>query len=312
MDKRLRYIGLLRCFAAAAKHQSYSVAAQELAISQAAVSQQIRSLEQVLGTRLFVRSGRNMRLTPQGEVLSEHVGNAFNLLSQGFDQVQQAPLPGVLQVTTGLSFASIWLVPRLWKFANLYPDIKVKIVVSDELENLRHSDLDIAIRQGDTIDTSLFNETLFVDPIYPVCSPKLLEHMQVKEPQDLLNCILVEAERPGRFSWENWFELANSTIPLSKRDWLEVSTLEMGINAVLAGHGVCLGAHCLVKNLIEDGLLVKPFDIEISPGLRFTFLYDQHSPKRERIKVFHQWLQQELAAEGINSARMPERITPAQ
>ena len=301
MDKRLRHIALLRCFAAAAKYESYSQAAQRLAITQAAVSQQIRSLEEVLAVKLFVRHGRSMRLTPQGKTLYQHVNDAFTTLSAGFDKVQVEPAEGVLNVTTGLSFASIWLVPKLWKFSARYPDIKVKIIVSTELESLRYSDIDVAIRQGDATDHRVHQETLFIDPVFAVCAPQLVETARIAQPADLLNCLLVEAEDPGRFSWANWFSLSDLTIPRHKRDWLEVSTLEMGINAVLAGQGICLASYCLVKDLINSGLLVRPFPLQIEPGQRFSLLYDPNSPRKPRIDIFTDWLKQELIDDGIVS-----------
>jgi len=163
MDLRLRYIGLLRCFDAAARHQSYSLAAKELSISQAAVSQQIRSLEQRLAVKLFSRQGRAMQLTDQGLKLQTHVSQAFSVLLQGFDQIQLEPEQGNLVVTTTLSFASIWLVPRLWKFAEVQPAIKVKVMVSEELEDVRHSGIDIAIRQGKSDVENVSQERLFTD-----------------------------------------------------------------------------------------------------------------------------------------------------
>lgn len=299
MDKRLRHIALLRCFTAAARHQSYSMAAQELAITQAAVSQQIRSLEQQLMVRLFIRKGRAMLLTSQGRTLQDYVSRAFSLLSEGFDRVQVEPEEGVLNVTTGLSFASIWLVPRLWRFAALYPSINIKVFVSVELEDLRHSGIDVAIRQGDTIDHSVYSELLFTDPVFPVCSPSLLEKNNIQRPDQIGCCQLVEATGKGRFTWKNWFDIAGIRMHSSQMSWLEVSTLEMGINAVMAGQGVCLASSCLVSDLIKNGLLVKPFNISIEPGQRFTLLYDQDSPRLARIKVFSDWLKQELDSAGI-------------
>ncbi|MBC3765982.1 LysR substrate-binding domain-containing protein [Neptunicella marina] len=302
MDKRLRHIGLLRCFAAAAKHQSYSDAAEELAISQAAVSQQIRSLEQQLMVKLFKRNGRAMLLTSQGKTLQDYVNKAFSLLSEGFDRVQVEPEAGVLNVTTGLSFASIWLVPRLWRFSALHPSVTVKVFVSAELENVKHSELDVAIRQGDKIDHTVYNELLFTDPVFPVCSPNLIKNNNLSSPQQIGCCQLIEASGPGRFSWQNWFDTAGVAMQSSQMSWLEVSTLEMGINAVMAGQGICLAPKCLVSDLITNGLLVKPFNINIEPGQNFTLLYDQDSPRLARIQIFSRWLKQELADAGITKA----------
>jgi len=294
MDLRLRYIGLLRCFDAAARHQSYSLAAKELSISQAAVSQQIRSLEQRLAVKLFSRQGRAMQLTDQGLKLQTHVSQAFSVLLQGFDQIQLEPEQGNLVVTTTLSFASIWLVPRLWKFAEVQPAIKVKVMVSEELEDVRHSGIDIAIRQGKSDVENVSQERLFTDPVFPVCSPKLLEDTNLSSPQDIDCCQLIEVEDPGKFSWKNWFAVADAEYQPDRLSWIEAMSWEMGINSVMSGQGICLASSIMTKHLIDKGFLVRPFAAQIEPGLRFSFIHDPESPRVRRISLFKSWLKQEL------------------
>lgn len=296
MDRRLRHIALLRCFDAAARHQSYSLAADELSITQAAVSQQIRNLEEHLQVKLFSRQGRSMRLTKQGNTLSESVGKAFSELSLGFDRIQVEPESGVLTVTASPSFCSRWLVPRLWKFSALHPSVQVRALASARYEDVRHSDIDVAIRQGEKQVDKVHQETLFVDPVFPICSPRVFEEEQLTSPEKINQCWLVEAIGVGRtgFSWKDWFELAGVPVDPQCYNWMEVTTWEMGINAVLSGHGIFLTSGCMAQDLIESGALVKPFDIQIEPGLRFSLLYDEESPRIARIKVFTEWLKGEL------------------
>lgn len=297
MDKRLRHIALLRCFDAAARHQSYSLAADELAITQAAVSQQIRNLEAHLQVKLFSRQGRAMQLTKQGSTLLESVGKAFSELSLGFDRIQVEPQAGVITVTASPSFCSRWLVPRLWKFSVLYPDIQVRALASAQYEDVRHSDIDVAIRQGEKQVNNVHQETLLLDPVFPICSPRVYQEEQLSSPEKINQCWLVEAIGAGRsgFSWKDWFKLAGVPVDPSCYNWMEVTTWEMGINAVLSGHGIFLTSACMAQDLIESGALIKPFDIQIEPGLRFSLLYDEESPRMARIKVFTQWLKSELA-----------------
>ncbi|MGO4894718.1 LysR substrate-binding domain-containing protein [Flavobacterium sp. W21_SRS_FM6] len=297
MDKRLRHIALLRCFDAAARHQSYSLAADELAITQAAVSQQIRNLEAHLQVKLFTRQGRAMQLTKQGSTLLESVGKAFSELSLGFDRIQVEPQAGIITVTASPSFCSRWLVPRLWKFSVLYPDIQVRALASAQYEDVRHSDIDVAIRQGEMQVTKVHQETLLLDPVFPICSPRVYQEEQLSSPEKINQCWLVEAIGAGRsgFSWKDWFKLAGVPVDPSCYNWMEVTTWEMGINAVLSGHGIFLTSACMAQDLIESGALIKPFDIQIEPGLRFSLLYDEESPRMARIKVFTQWLKSELA-----------------
>ncbi|WP_133468814.1 LysR substrate-binding domain-containing protein [Paraglaciecola marina] len=298
MDKRLRHIALLRCFDAAARHQSYSLAANELSITQAAVSQQIRNLEAHFKVKLFNREGRAMRLTKQGKTLSASVAKAFNELSYGFDRIQAEPEAGVLTVTASPSFCSRWLVPRLWKFSALYPKVQVRALASPQYEDVRHSDIDVAIRQGEKQVNNVHQEVLFVDPVFPICSPRVYQDEKLTTPDKINQCRLVEAINSGQvgFSWKDWFKLAKVDIEPNCYKWVEVTTWEMGINAVLSGHGVFLTAGSMAQDLIDSGALIKPFDIQIEPGLKFSLLYDEESPRINRINVFTEWLKIELAA----------------
>ena len=295
MDKRLRTLPLLRCFEACARHQSYSVAADELAISQAAVSQKIRNLEQQLKVRLFAREGRKMLLTKAGSTLFKAVTDAFVTLSGAFNGIQTEPLAGVLTVTASPSFCSRWLVPRLWKFAALYPNIAVRALASTQYEELRNSDIDVAIRQGDNFVSKVHQEILLVDPVFPVCSPLVAQQVSLSSPHCICDMQLVEAINPGPFSWRNWFAKANIEMQAGKLSWLEVTTWEMGINAVLSGHGICLSAACMAQDMLDAGVLVKPFSIQLEPGLMFSLLYDDESPRIARIQAFRQWLKDELS-----------------
>ncbi|MEP0176984.1 MAG: LysR substrate-binding domain-containing protein [Paraglaciecola sp.] len=301
MDKRLRHIALLRCFDAAARHQSYSLAAKELSITQAAVSQQIRNLEAHFKVKLFNREGRAMRLTKQGKTLSASVATAFNELSYGFDRIQAEPEAGVLTVTASPSFCSRWLVPRLWKFSALHPNVQVRALASPQYEDVRHSDIDVAIRQGEKQVNNVHQEMLFVDPVFPICSPRVYQDENLTTPDKINQCRLVEAINSGQvgFSWKDWFKLAKVDIDPNCYKWVEVTTWEMGINAVLSGHGIFLTAGSMAQDLIDSGALIKPFDIQIDPGLKFSLLYDEESPRITRINVFTEWLKIELAAKNV-------------
>ncbi|KXI27446.1 LysR substrate-binding domain-containing protein [Paraglaciecola hydrolytica] len=294
MDKRLRSLALLRCFEASARLQSYSAAAVELAITQAAVSQQIRNLEEQLAVQLFAREGRKMRLTKAGGTLFTAVCEAFTTLSTAFNSIQTESLGGVLTVTASPSFCSRWLVPRLWKFSALHPDIVVRALASPQYEELRHSDIDVAIRQGDNFVTKVHQELLLVDPVFPVCSPQIAKQVQLSSPHCICDMQLVEAINPGLFSWRNWFEKAQVTMQPGKLSWIEVTTWEMGINAVLSGHGICLSAASMVQDMLDNGVLVKPFTVQLEPGLKFSLLYDEESPRLTRILAFRQWLKSEI------------------
>ncbi|NQZ07239.1 MAG: LysR family transcriptional regulator, partial [Algicola sp.] len=142
MDKRLKYLNALRCFESAARHQSYSKAADEQFVSQAAVSQQMRQLEEALGTKLFVRKGRQMRLTQSGSTLYQTTHKVFNALLKTFNDIQCEEVAGSLTVTSTQSFSSLWLMPRLYKFSIKHPDIKIRVIASNGFEDLQAGHID--------------------------------------------------------------------------------------------------------------------------------------------------------------------------
>ncbi|MEZ9230720.1 LysR substrate-binding domain-containing protein [Vibrio amylolyticus] len=298
MDNRLRHLPSLRYFEAAARLSSYSKAAEELFVSQAAVSQQIRQLEEQLACKLFIRKGREMALTDKGRTLLTHVSRGFSSILSGLNQIQSEPLEGVLVVGSPPSFASRWLLPRLWKFTVRHPEIPIKVLTRCDVPNLKRGEIDIAIVQGDDlcIEDGLTQEVLINEPVYPYCSPNLAESMKFSHPEDLLRCWLIYFDS-GCFPWESWFHQANVSMEANSIQWVEVGTFDMGLNTVMAGHGVCLATDSLAGDLIDRGLLVKPFDIGMTPGVQVNLCVDPSSPRRDRIKAFSEWLHEEVSVE---------------
>ncbi|MEI8593554.1 LysR substrate-binding domain-containing protein [Photobacterium sp. Hal280] len=296
MDNRLQHLSGLRYFEVAARRQSYSKAAEELYVSQAAVSQKIRQLENVLGCKLFVRQGRNMILTTQGASLYTDVSRGFDQILSGLNRIQAEPLEGILTVNTSRSFASRWLMPRLWKFTMIHPDISIRVDATADAPDMKYGNIDLAIRQGHKVHLgdSIQSCILYEEPVYPLCSPELANSMTFRHPEQLLNCWLIHWAETCNLTWERWFNTAGVDVPEGNLQWMEVSTFEMGLNAVMAGHGACLGTLSLAGDLIDNGLLVQPFDIGLVPGLRYTLFYDRSSPRMTRTQAFIDWLYQEV------------------
>lgn len=299
MDARLHHLAGLRYFEVAARLNSYSRAADELCISQAAVSQKIRQLEDGLGCKLFVRDGREMRLTEQGKILFKHVAQGFESIVSGLNQIQNEPVEGLLCVSSTPSFASRWLLPRLWKFSTQYPNIPIRIITSCDGPNLKQGDADIAIWQGEDLDTpngqNLHKEFLFEESIYPFCSPHLAKTIGLSEPKQLLNTWLIHYESGG-YPWQTWFAQAGVAMNKDSVQWMDVSTFDHAMNAVMAGHGACLASDSLANDYVERGLLIKPFEIGMTPGIQFNLFYDGESPRRQRIFAFAQWLHSEISS----------------
>ncbi len=297
MDNRLRYLSALRYFESAARLRSYSKAAEELFVTQAAISQKLRQLEQHLGCKLFLRRGREMHLTDKGQILHKHIDDGFKHIVTGLNRIQNEPLEGVLNVSAPRSFSTRWLMPRLWKFTMEFPHVPIRVQTVKEID-IRHTQTDVLIWQGEenVMHLGLDQETLFEEAIYPYCSPLLAQSMQFLEPEQLLGCWLIDFHSAS-FSWDHWFCSAGVNAKREALQWMEVSTFDMAINAVVAGHGACLATESIAADFVERGLLVKPFDIGLKPGVRFSMISDPSSSRALRTNAFKSWLIKEL---GIN------------
>jgi LysR family glycine cleavage system transcriptional activator len=298
MDKRLRYLHALRNFESAARHQSYSKAASELFVSQAAVSQQIRLLEKSLGTKLFVRKNRKMLLTQPGDELYNATRQSFETLIQAFNNVQREDIAGTLSVTSTQSFASLWLMPRLHKFAAKHPDIKIKVLGSNQFENMRQAHIDLAIRafSGDVQikDPDFTCEFLGQDDFYPVCSPQTLNQMGIVQPKDILRCWLINQPRMGSIDWVSWFGKADVTEYESHDMHTDVTSIDLAINAVLTSTGFTLAPDTIFSQYIQSGTLVRPFDIKHPLSQKRYLVFDPNSAKYARLKIFISWLKEEM------------------
>ncbi|CAM3913908.1 Glycine cleavage system transcriptional activator [Vibrio aerogenes CECT 7868] len=296
MDKRLRWLSGLRYFEVSARLGSYTKAARELCVSQAAVSQKIRQLEEALDCKLFVRHKRDMRLTRKGEILFERVNDGFGQIISGLNTIQSEPVEGPLEVYTTPSFASRWLMPKLWKFTMRYPKIQVRVYSCCEIPDQDYTRVDVAIWQNliTELDNRRFHkELLFEEALIPFCSPELAESIKFTTPEQLLKCWLIEGIDAQHTSWQHWFQVAGVAMSGEDVMWMEVTTFDMALNAVAAGHGACLAPLSFADDFIERGLLVKPFDIALTPGLRFDIWHDPESSRLARIEVFKNWLREE-------------------
>ncbi|MGO1296124.1 MAG: LysR substrate-binding domain-containing protein [Vibrio sp.] len=302
MDNRLRYLSALRFFESASRLKSYSKAAEELHVTQAAISQKLRQLEERLGYKLFIRRGREMHLTDKGQILYKYVNSGFKSIITGLNRIQNEPLEGILNVSAPRSFSTRWLMPRLWKFTMEFPHIPIRVQHSKALD-IRHTETDVLIWQGDESvePLELEQETLFDEAIFPYCSPQLAESIKFEHPAQLLKCWLIDFDLAS-FNWQHWFQCANVNAQRDGLLWMEVSTFDMAINAVVAGHGACLATESISADFVERGLLVKPFDIGLKPGIRYSVVSDPTSSRVLRINAFKSWLQKELNNQPIDKA----------
>lgn len=289
----------LRVFEAAARHESFLQAAEELAITPGAVSRQIKALETELAARLFERFNRAVRLTDTGRRLATGVRQGLSRIEEAVAEVR-AERPGVLAVTAMHSFAARWLVPRLHLFNERHPDIQVLVSASDQAVDLVRERYDVAIRFGRGPFPGFHARKLVSLFMFPVCSPRLLEQTRLDSPHDLANAQLLADVylAQGEPHWGDWLALAGAP-EVDWRGGQQFSNVYLAIEAAIAGRGVALGERALVLDELVTGRLVKPFDVELLSPFSQWILTLPEKADRPDIRKFRNWLIAQADADGL-------------
>ena len=290
--KKLPPLNALRAFEAAARHLSFTRAADELHVTQAAVSHQIKALEERLGVRLFLRRSRGLVLTEEGQGYFPQVQRAFTLLRDATARVAAEESKGVFTLSTLSSFAARWLVPRLGGFVARHPEIDLRLATSQRLTDFTREQVDAAIRYGSGDYPGLSSTLLMTEELYPVCSPDLLTQVPLREPADLRNHTLLHDH--GVEEWGQWLAAAAVTgVNIEQGHWYRDSSLLL--QAAIAGQGVALGRSVLAAEEIAAGRLVRPFDWSLPSTNAYYFVCPDGSTQRAKIVAFREWLLEEAA-----------------
>jgi LysR family glycine cleavage system transcriptional activator len=203
MRRRLPSLNALKAFEATARHESFTQAAQELFVTQGAVSQQVKGLEDELGIRLFRRERQRLAITEAGRSYLEVVRDAFDRLSMGTERLLQRQKAGTLTITTSPNFAAKWLVHRLGRFSEAHPEIDLRVSASMQHVDFAGEDIDLAIRHGDGRWPGLHTTRLCTEELFPVCSPKLLAGRGApRSPRDIRNYTLLHTNNTD--DWAGW------------------------------------------------------------------------------------------------------------
>lgn len=301
MAIRVPSLNGLRAFEAAARHQSFTRAADELAVTQTAISHQIKRLEGQLGLALFRRDGRGLRLTAEGAAYLPAVTAAFDDLRRATAKLRRGYDDNRLTVSTTGSFAIKWLIPKLPRFQAKHPDLEVRVSSSSRLVEFEIDDVDCAIRfgLGDWPDVSA--TWLLTDNYFPVCSPKLLQGpVPLKRPADLAQHTLLHVT-PAPDDWQQWLTAAGEPT-LKAAQNLEFDAIVMAYAAAIDGFGVALGRTTMVQPDLDAGRLVRPFDLDMRTEAGYYFVTPKGWEKRSNIKRFRDWLMAEVAAAAPTSA----------
>ncbi|MBC3809535.1 transcriptional regulator GcvA [Undibacterium seohonense] len=280
----------LTTFEAAARHQSYSLAAAELHITHSAISQQMRVLEDSLGVTLFERKGRQMQLTAEGTQLLKQIQPALRQISRALAQLKTEKRTPAIRVATLQSFATFWLLPRLRQFQNAHPDLAIHIQAAIGLVNLDKTQTDIAIRFGLGKWEDYDAEKLLDDQLYPVCSPDFNGGRFPASPKHLRNFRILCVEN-GR-EWQNWSQLAGIEITSFKHE-THHSDSNLMLTAAKAGQGIAVARHSLVAGEIEAGNLVRLFDLIAPSDYSYYLVTPKGLQKNDALQAFEQWLKKE-------------------
>jgi LysR family glycine cleavage system transcriptional activator len=293
MSRRLPSLNAVKAFEAAARHESFTRAAEELCVTQGAVSQQVKALEAQLGLRLFNRERQRLVITEAGRQYLAVVRDALDRLADGTRRLLDRRSSGTLTVTTSPSFAAKWLVHRLGRFAATHPEIDLRVSASLQHVDFVREDVDLAIRHGDGSWPGLEVMRLCTEKLFPVCSPRLLDGRHpLRRPADLAYHVLLH--QSGRSGWGKWLDAAGvDGIDIGRGPVLSESS--MAIDAAVDGHGVALARTALAAFDLLAGRLVRPF----GPALPVSFAYWIVGPKSTaelpKIRAFRQWLIAEAA-----------------
>lgn len=297
-------LGHVRAFLAVAKHLNFRAAADELALTQSAVSRQIQSLEDEVGLPLFLRHTRAVELTSAGAQLLRAWTPAVERMDTAVRSVRQSAGRKSVSITTWASFAAMWLIPRLEDFQRQHPDIDIRIDTSDALVDLDTTDVDLAIRYSRPTLALRGAQALFGEQLAVVASPWLLkgQPQPLKSPADLQHWSLIEAtdaEHHPHLQWLSWHRwLRDQGSPdLQPRQWVYLRYAHQIVQAALAGQGLALTRLPLVAEALADGRLVEIFpDQRLDSPLAYWLLTGPRSHARPEVKAFVGWLQTQAHA----------------
>ena len=294
MNGHLPPLSALRAFEAAARHMSFSKAADELHVTPAAVSHQIHALEEDLGVRLFHRMNRSIELTASARVLLPGLTEAFAGIQSSVRRLRAHNDTGTLTVTASPSFAAKWLVLRLHRFQEQHPEVDVRISATDAIVDLAKGDFDIAIRYGAGRYSGLEVELLLKNEVFPACSPQLLaKSPALSTPDDLPLHDLIHDQAIERDplvpTWPMWLKAAGvKNIPAATG--LSFNNMHLALDAAIAGHGVVLAQSTIAAADLAAGRLVRLFSLALPDQFAYYIVTAPGALDRPKVRAFRDWL----------------------
>jgi len=297
----------LRAFEATARAGSLTKAAESLHVTHGAISHQIKSLESDLGVLLVERAGRGIRLTDEGERFATRVRAAFAEIMTGVQEITTRANPRRLRVSVVPSFAARWLLPRVGRFIAAHPDIDLDVSATLPLVDFQRDNADVAIRYGLGQWDGVRVEHLFDDSYFPVCSPRIAGGVPTR-PADLAHYTLLRADDEP---WKLWFEAAGLDWPEPTRGPTFNDSAHM-MQAAAEGQGIALGRAALLGNDERNGVLVRPFSVEVPTQRQFYLVYPPRIADSSKLITFRAWLREEIDTDQkANAARRKSGWQPS-
>jgi LysR family glycine cleavage system transcriptional activator len=294
MPRRLPPLNALKAFEAAARSESFTRAAEELRVTQGAVSHQVKALEAALGLKLFIRDRHRLAVTEAGREYLAVVREALDRIALGTERLLQRQTSGVLTVSTSPDFAAKWLVHRLDRFAEAHPGIDLRVSATTHYVDFAREDVDLAVRHGDGNWPGLDATRLWSEQLFPVCSPKLVAgRNRITKASDLLKFPLLRLE--DWKNWARWFEAAGVTVPAVRGPVLNRAS--MLIDAAVGGQGIALARTALAAWDLINGRLVRPIDVSLRMSNTYWIVCPKALSALPKIKIFRAWMLAEVAGD---------------
>ena len=290
MSDRLPPLTALRAFEAAARHMSFAKAAEELSVTPAALSFQIKSLEDHLGLPVFHRLNRAVELTEAGRLLRPGVAEGFEALGAAWRSTRRLADTQTLTVTAGPAFTAKWLAPRLFGFARAHPEIELRFSASLRIVDIERDDIDVAVRYGYGPDTGLYSRPLLRDWLGPMMTPELAK--EYTTPETLQNAPLLYQDdlafQDPPCDWAAWFRAAG--VAGTPPSGAHFSQSDHAIDAALEGVGVVLGRSVMAQKAMREGRLVAPFETALTTEAHFRVICAMGAETRPQIAAFVAWI----------------------
>jgi len=291
MRRRLPSLNALKAFEATARQESFTKAAHELCVTQGAVSQQVKGLEDELGVRLFRRERQRLVITDAGRTYLEVVRDAFDRLAMGTERLLQRQKSGALTITTSPNFAAKWLVHRLGRFSDTHPGIDLRVSASIQHVDFAREDIDLALRHGDGQWPGMHVTRLCTEELFPVCSPRLLSGRgALRSPRDIKHHTLLHTNSTN--DWTSWLGKAGVDGIDFKRG-IVFNQASMAIDAAVDGQGIALARTALASWDLISGRLVRPFVQALEAPYAFWIVCPKSAADLPKISTFRDWLLKE-------------------